>query len=480
MSNEGKRPPLLDGGRTPFLGHALEMKRDPVGMLARGRVKHGDIFRIKLPGADTVVMSGLKAHEAYFKMPDDVASQREVYQFMVPIFGKGIAYDATPEVMKEQMGFFFPALREARLRTYSAAQIEEAEMYFDKWENEGVVDLYEVGNELTIYSSSRCLLGQDFRKHLSKEFADVYQALEGGLTLLAFLWPYLPTPAHRRRDRGRARMAELIGKIVDERLANGSNEEDMLQSLMESKYADGRALTKDEITGLLLAIVFAGHHTSGTTFSWNQILLHQNPKYLARVLEEQDRVLENRDRVNIDDVRKMTLLERSIKETLRMYPPIIMVMRRVMKDFVYDGFDVPAGSMAMVSPAMSHRIGSIFKDPDLYDPDRYSPGREEDKQSPLAHIAFGGGRHRCLGSVFASLQLVAVSSVLLRRFELELVEEKYEQDYRRILVAPRQPCRVRFKRRKSPMVAVPGNFTSIPPEAAAPLPAAAMLKPAEG
>ena len=442
-------------GALPFLGHALQLRKGPVDLILRGRQKHGDIFGMKLPGADTVVFSGLKAHETFFRMPDDVVSQKEVYQFMVPIFGKGIAYDTSPDIMKEQLAFLHPGLREARLKTYSECFVEEAETFFDKFGDEGIMDLYDIGNELTIYTSSRALLGSDFRKHLSREFADLYQEMEGGLTLWSFLNPYLPIPAHRRRDKSRVKIGEMIKKIVAERKATGRKEDDILQSLLEARYSNGNALTDDEIIGMLITVMFAGHHTSGVTFSWNTILMHQNPHYLERVMEEQERVMGDRPNMKIEDLRAMTTLERSIKETLRMYPAIIMVMRRVLKDFKHEQFDIKAGQMTLCSPAASHMIDTIFKDPTKYDPDRFGPGREEDKQHPLAWLPFGGGKHRCLGAVFAQLQLVATSSVLLRNFDLELIEDSYTPDYKRILVGPHQPCRARFRRRRRPLVQVP-------------------------
>ena len=89
----------------------------------------------------------------------------------------GIAYDAEPEIMKEQLAFFHEALRETRLRTYAQGFVEEAEEYFGKWGDEGVVELYETGNELTIYTSSRSLLGNEFRQRLSGEFARLFPDL---------------------------------------------------------------------------------------------------------------------------------------------------------------------------------------------------------------------------------------------------------------------------------------------------------------
>lgn len=439
-------PPLLEGG-LPVLGHGLSMRYSPVELIQRGIKEHGELFSMHLPGALAVVMSGPRAHETYFRLPDSVLNQKEVYQWMTPIFGEGIAYDATPELMKEQMAFLHSALRDNRMRGYTAGFTEEAERFFDRWGDSGEVDMYEVGNELTIYTSSRALLGKNFRDKLSVEFVHLYQMMEQGLSIVGFLWPYLPIPAHRRRDAARAKLGDMVKGILREG-RDKTEQDSVLATLLEATYADGRKLTDDEIVGLLLTIMFAGHHTSGVTFAWTGFLLHQHPEWLPRLREEQSRVMGDRADVTLEDLKKMELLERCVKETLRLYPPIILMMRKVMETFEYGGYEIPAGSMAFTCPAAAHRMPEVFANPDRFDPDRFAPGREEDKKNPMGMIAFGGGRHRCLGVLFAQLQLRAIWSELLRKFDFELVEKEYVPDYARLLVGPRQPCRMRFRRKQ--------------------------------
>lgn len=442
-------PPMLNGG-LPLVGHALELKKRPVELLQRGRDRYGDMFSIKLPGVpQAVAMTGPKAQHKFFRLSDKQVSMREVYKLMNPIFGKGIAYDAEPEIMAEQLAFFHDALREARLRTYCQGFVEEAEDFFGKWGDEGEVDLYSTGNNLTIYTSSRSLLGSNFRANLSDEFAQLYYDMEGGLHLLAFFAPNLPIPAFRKRDRARKRLGELISGIVAKRRADGEGDEDFLQTLMDAKYKDGRPLTDDEMTGLLLAIMFAGHHTSGVTFAWTNILLNQHPQWIERLRAEQDRVMGDSDELTLEKLRAMTELEWTIKEVLRMYPPLILLMRKVVQSFDYGGFHIPEKSMVLASPSIGHRIGEVFTNPNRFEPDRFGPEREEDKKNAMSWIAFGGGRHRCMGIVFAQLQLRAVMSHVLRNFDFELTESKYEPDYDRMLVGPRLPCRARYKRRKT-------------------------------
>jgi sterol 14-demethylase len=125
-------------------------------------------------------------------------------------------------------------------------------------------------------------------------------------------------------------------------------------------------------------------------------------------------------------------------------------MRKVAYDFHYKGFTIPAGRTVATSTAVSNRDPARFPDAERYLPERYLPGREEDKQA-FAWIPFGAGRHRCVGAAFAMMQLKAIFSVLLRGFSFEMAEppESYRNDHSRMVVQLRQPCRVRYRRLSS-------------------------------
>jgi sterol 14-demethylase len=448
-------------GGLPLLGHALAFGRNPVELLQRGRDRFGDVFSFRLLGSRVAVLTGPEAHEAYFRAGDDTLNAKAAYRFTVPIFGPGIAYDASPQRMDDQIGFFIHALGEQRLRTYVGYINEEVESYLDRWGDQGEVDLLDVTNELTTFIASRCLIGREFRQNVSAEFARLYHDLEGGINLLAFFWPHLPLPSFRRRDRARVRMAEIIGKIIAERRARGVVEEDFLQTLMTARYSDGEALTDDAITGMLLSLIFAGQHTSSVQAAWAGIELLRHPEHLATVLEEQQAVTAGRPELTYDALQEMDCLERAIQESERLHPPLVMMMRKVLGDFRYKDYVIPAGWLVMISPAVAHRIPEVFADPDRYDPDRFGPGRQEHRRAKYAIITFGGGRHGCIGMTFAYLQVKAIWSVLLRRFDLKLLDERAEPNYRTFVVGPRPPCRVRYRRKQRPAVSLPGQYAGM-------------------
>lgn len=438
--------PEVSGGY-PAIGHALEFRRNPVALLRRGRAEHGPVFSFRLPRTRVTVCAAPPEHGAFFTAPEAVLSAREVYRFTVPIFGSGVVYNVPPEILDEQMGFVLPALRDERLRAYARVMQEEAETYFAAWGDAGEADLLTTLNELTVFIASRCLIGAEFRQRLSKEFAHLYHDLEGGIDFVAFFNPYLPLPAFRRRDRARRRMVELIAGIMAERRGDARGGEDFLDALMAARYADGRALTDEEVTGLLIALLFAGQHTSAVSAAWTGMLLLDHPEHLPAVLDEQARVFATGAPMSLPALRELVVLERAIKEAERMHPPLIMLMRKVVQDFEVGGYVAPAGSLAMVAPALSHRLGDVFTDPDRYDPDRFGPGRHEDRTHRHALIGFGGGHHRCIGSTFAYQQIKVIWSVLLQRFDLTIVDRGPQPDYSTFVVGPRPPCRIRYRRR---------------------------------
>ena len=108
--------------------------------------------------------------------------------------------------------------------------------------------------------------------------------------------------------------------------------------------------------------------------------------------------------------------------------------------------------MAMVSPAVSHRLPHLFDDPERFFPDRFAPPASEDKQHHYALIGFGGGKHACMGKHFAYQQLKAIWIVLLDRFDFFLDAEFPRPNYGSWVTGPETPCRVRYSRRSGPSV----------------------------
>lgn len=439
-------PPLLPGG-LPYLGHAFEFWSRPVDLLQAGQRRFGSVWSFVLAGQRATVLTGPEGNEAFFRAPDDVLSARECYQFTIPVFGPGVAYDVPPAEMDRQLAFVHPALSDKRLRKYVEVMVEETEQYLTSWGDRGERDLFSTTQDITLFIATRCLLGDEVRRHLSTRFARLYHDLDGGMSILAYFFPHAPLPAFRRRDRARDAVYALLSEIMAQRRRNGTAaHEDFLSTLMAFRDEHGAPLPDNVVVGLLLTLIFAGQHTSAVLAAWTGILLHQHPQYLPPILNEQARELDGHD-LTSESLKRLIVLERAIKEAERLRPPLVMLMRSVQQPLRVNGYQLPAGSLALASPAVSHRLPSIYTEPDRFDPERFAPGREEDRRASYSLIGFGGGKHRCIGMVFAYQQIKIIWASILRRYDIELVEREYRPDYRTLVVGPQQPCRIRYKRR---------------------------------
>ncbi|HKD74377.1 MAG TPA: cytochrome P450, partial [Ktedonobacterales bacterium] len=96
----------------------------------------------------------------------------------------------------------------------------------------------------------------------------------------------------------------------------------------------------------------------------------------------------------------------------------------VVKAFTIDGYEIPAGWSVMIVPAFTQRLPNYFADPETFDPYRFLPPRNEDQAHPYAWVGFGGGPHQCLGEGVAKLEIKAFLTLLLRRYDLQLVPDQ--------------------------------------------------------
>ena len=437
--------PTLAGG-LPWLGHAITFRRDPVALLQQGRSRHGEIFRFVLCGRTVYALLSPRGHQAFFRAPDDQLSAREAYRFTVPIFGEGVAYAVSPELMDEQLRLLHPALRDDAMQSYAGYMAEEVEGFAERLGSKGEIELLPAMTELTIAIAGRCLIGPEFRSAVSAEFAALYRELEGGINLIAFFAPGFPSVANLRRDRARRRVAALMASLIAERRRTRTVQEDFLGVLIAARYKNGTALSDDVITGLLLTALFAGQHTSAVMATWLGVLLAQHPDEVDTLRLEAAGAIRSVP-PRLAALKQLQRLERCLKETERLHPPLVMLMRMVQRPFTVDGVTLPSGSLALVSPAVVHRLHEVFAEPERFDPDRFAAPREEDRATPFSLIGFGGGKHRCLGLAFAHQQIKIIWTLLLQRFDFELIDPMPRPDYATFVVGPRGRCRVRYRHR---------------------------------
>ena len=445
-----REPPKVSGGDAPD-GHLDELRHDPIGLMRRVREECGDVGEFKLgPSKKVVLVSGAEANEAFFRATEEQLDQAEAYPFMKPIFGPGVVFDAPVEQRRQAL--HNQALHDKFMRGHAATIAAEVEQMVDAAGSSGEIDLLDWFAELTIYTSSACLIGKKFRSELDQTFAELYHDLERGTDAIAFVDPYADIESFHRRDAARAGLVELVEAIIARREAVGEPDpetRDLLDVLISLRNEDGTLrYDADTITGMFISMMFAGHHTTSGTAAWTLIELLRHPDHLAAVRAELDGLFADGGEVSYQALREMPKLQAAVKEALRLHPPLILLLRVAKQEFVVGDVRVEPGKLVGASPAVSNRIADSFPDPDAFSPDRYLDPRQEDVDQRWNWIPFGAGKHRCIGAAFAMMQLKAIFSVLLRQWDLELAQpaDSYRNDHSKMVVQLQQPCAARFQR----------------------------------
>jgi len=429
-------------------GHLPEMRVDPIGLFTRVRQECGDIGRFRLADKDVVLVTGAEANEAFFRAPDAVLDQAAAYPFMTPIFGKGVVFDASPEERQQMLKN--QALRGDLMRGHAQTIEVEINRMVSDWGDEGEIDLLDFFAELTIYTTSSCLIGKPFREELNATFAETYHELEQGTDAIAYVDAYADIESFRMRDAAREKLVGLVQDIIDRRKERvresgplAKADRDLLDVLISID------MSADYITGIFISMMFAGHHTSSGTASWAMIELLRNPEVMADVVAELDALYADGSEVSFQALRSIPVLESALKETLRLHPPLIILMRLVQEEFELAGHAIPAGTVVAASPRVSNRIEADFPRAADFDPSRYLDPRQEDLQNRWTWIPFGAGKHRCVGNAFAMMQMKAIFSVLLRDFAFEAVQplDSYRDDCSKMVIQLERPARVRYRRR---------------------------------
>ncbi|CAE7505980.1 cyp51 [Symbiodinium pilosum] len=187
-------------------------------------------------------------------------------------------------------------------------------------------------------------------------------------------------------------------------------------------------------------------HNSSITTSWSTLEIFSRPDLVKELLTEQREVLgSDAASFSFDGYEKMKKLRAAVSEVLRMHPPLFLLMRTVEQDVEFKGYSIRRGSVVACSPNVSHMLDDVYPKAADFDPLRFIDGIKDQ----WSYIPFGGGRRVCKGQEFGYMQVQCAISHMLRHYNIECVDgvppPTIAQDG--MVIAPTQPCRVRYTRK---------------------------------
>ncbi|KAG0492885.1 hypothetical protein HPP92_006283 [Vanilla planifolia] len=419
-----------------------------VGALPHRRLKdlarlHGPLFHLKLGQVDYVIASSPAAAHEILKTHDVAFASRPALMAI-----KTIAYNCSgmgfspygPYWRQLRRVCAMELLNNRRVKTFAPIRREEAAQLVKKVGDLGgqsPVNLAEVFLELTNNHLTRAAFGKECRSR-----GRFLMAMKETIRLAPVVSPMDLFPSMgfviglldgsmREMKRLHGEIDTVLDEIISDhrakKVAGGEEEEEDLVDVLLRIQANGELeipLQMLHIKAVILDMLVAATETTASTLNWVMTELVRNPHAMEKCREETRRVLHGKN-IEESDMEELHYLKQVIKETLRLHPPLPLLLPRTCnKDVEMMGYTVPSKSRVMVNAWAIGRDSGMWAEPERFMPERFENGGVDFKGGSFEYIPFGAGRRMCPGMAFAMAGMELFLAILLLNFDWKIPEGK--------------------------------------------------------
>lgn len=439
--------------RLPLLGNFHQLSSLPFRSLKELSDKYGPLMLVHFGCKPVLIVSSAEVAREVMKTHDLAFASRPALSMVERLmYNCDLALAPYGEYWRQVRRIsVLHLLSVKRVESFRAAREEEVSVLVDKifrasssYPAPGRVNLSEMIVGLTNDVISRAALG---RKYSREEEAGVHDtlkeftALMGSYSIGEFIpWFGLVVDTVRglnARVRNNSRQVDcFLERVLDEHLLHANNDTGEFSNFVDvllalSDDADDHAagnisLTRDNIKAIILDMFLGGTDTTSTAIEWTMSELIRNPEAMRRLQQEVRSAVGCKGKVTEEDLEKMDYLKAVIKETLRLHPPIpLLVPRETIEQVELRGYEIPAGTQVMVNAWTIGRDPASWDRPGEFFPERFMSSTSASagvdfRGKDFQLITFGSGRRGCPGLGFAIAMIQVTLARLLCHFDWEL------------------------------------------------------------
>jgi len=425
------RPIPVATGGVPWFGLTFRMFRDVLGTVQELERRHGPIWETRFANLRIINLVGPDALELVLKNRDGAFSSARGWEYYIGRVFPGAIMAMDGDEHRYQRRIMQVAFRKSALRAYVDQMAPAIEYGLDKWvpgdARSANPRMFPLFKQLTLDLAASVFMGVELGRsatELNRAFVDTVQAS------LALIRTPIPGMKMWRGVRGRELLVERFRALLPGKRAVHTS--DFFSEFCHAESEQGEKFTDQEIIDHMIFLMMAAHDTTTSTLTTMMYLLARHPAWQERLRDEARGI--GKTRLEHEDLDRLESLNWVIREALRMYPPLTSMPRMCVRDTAYGDYVIPANTLVGIFPIHVHHMSSLWRDPYAFDPERFSPARQEDRSHAFAWAPFGGGAHMCIGQHFAMLQVKAIMHALLLRYRWS-VPDGYVMPYQMTPIA---------------------------------------------
>lgn len=415
--------PVLPG--EPILGSLRSLQRDPFAVLSRATLEYSPWVRLKVLGTEIFVPGDAAVFEhVLVTNVRNFDKQLRSYQLLRNIVGYGLV-TSDGDFWKRQRRTAQPAFHRERIAAFGEVMSRASTEMVDGFVMGTPFDVAASFNHVALKLVGQTILSNDVTSSASRVEPAMRVALEHLVRrsldpLSAPEW--VPTSKNRAFRQAIEELDRVVNGVISARRAGTETRKDLLAMLMEARDPEtGEGMTDVQLRDEVMTIFLAGHETTATALAWTAMLIAQHPEVEAALVEELDRVLGGRS-PGMQDVANLTYTGMVLKESMRLYPPVWSLGRRVVEDEVVAGVLLPKNTQIFLCPYAMHRHPKYWKEPERFDPMRWAPGAPPPTKG--TYLPFNIGQRKCIGDVFATIEAQIILATVYQRVHLKLVADR--------------------------------------------------------
>lgn len=426
------------------------LQRDLLQFMAEMIRLHGPVWQARAAMEHIGMINEPElVHEVLAGRSQEFVRTRSQKRLIGRVVGNGLIV-SEGDLWRRQRRLAQPAFHAQRLRTYLPAMHSIVERFVNGCPVGKPFALGDALKGLTLEIVAANLLGEQAPEDMGRISGAVNGIQVGVSRLLRMGVPipaWLPTPNNRRIRRSVATLNAVILPIIVRRRENAGDHGDLLSMFLMAADSedDDRRMTDSQVRDEVVTMFLAGHDTTSHLLAWAFLLLARHREVYRRMQQEADAVLPA-GVPGMEDLRRLTYCEMVLKEVVRLYPPVYLILREPVADVEVGGFAFSRGQMLFLCPWMLHREPRNFKNPEQFDPERFAEGRA-DEIPKGAYIPYGAGPHQCIGREFGIMEALMVISQVARRYDMEPEPGQSLEPEPLITLAPRHGVTVTFRPR---------------------------------